>query len=124
MTESQSTMQDNSPKTKKVSIQERSVLVGDAIFVNGHGVNLALLKQRFFAGGYQVQETAHFLLFSALDNLEDVAPLHADVIMPKPFSVDDVMNVIEPFMQHSSRKERCRRKMCFADGIQSTSQTV
>jgi CheY-like chemotaxis protein len=41
------------------------------------------------------------VIVSALDNLEDVAPLHADVIMPKPFSVDDVMNVIEPFMQHS-----------------------
>ncbi len=41
------------------------------------------------------------VIMSALDNLEDITPLHADVIMPKPFSVDDVMNVIEPLMQHS-----------------------
>jgi len=41
------------------------------------------------------------VIMSALDNLEDIAPLHADIVMPKPFSVDDVMNVIEPLMQRS-----------------------
>jgi hypothetical protein len=40
------------------------LLVSDIIFVNGHGVNLILLKQRFLAGGYQLQKTAHFLLFT------------------------------------------------------------
>src|SRR6266699_3871332 len=50
--------------SKKVSIQERSVLVGDIIFVNGDGVNRTALKQRFAEGGYQVQETPHFLLFT------------------------------------------------------------
>jgi hypothetical protein len=64
MTESQRTQQDKILKTKKVSIQERSVLVGDIIFVNGHGVNLVLLKQRFLGGGYHLQETPHFLLFT------------------------------------------------------------
>jgi len=41
------------------------------------------------------------VIMSALDNLEDISALHADVIMPKPFSVDDVMKVIESYMQHS-----------------------
>jgi len=63
MTESQTTVNDTSPKTKKVSIQERSVLVGEMIVVNGHGVNRTSLKQRFAEGGYQGQETPHFLLF-------------------------------------------------------------
>ncbi len=47
---------------RKVPIQERSVLVGDIIFVNGHRVNQALLKKRFAEGGYEVKETPHFLL--------------------------------------------------------------
>ncbi len=64
MTENQATINDANPKTKKVSIQERSVLVGDMIVVNGHGVSRTLLKQRFAEGGYQAQETPHFLLFT------------------------------------------------------------
>src|SRR5260370_2210569 len=64
MTENQATLQSSSPKSKSVSIQERSVLVGEIIVVNGHGANLTMLKQRFAEGGYQVQETPHFLLFT------------------------------------------------------------
>jgi hypothetical protein len=64
MTENQAIINDANPKTKKVPIQERSVLVGDMIVVNGHGVNRTLLKQRFAEGGYQAQETPHFLLFT------------------------------------------------------------
>ena len=64
MTENQATINATHHKTKKVSIQERSVLVEDMIVVNGHGVNRILLKQRFAEGGYQVQETAHFMLFT------------------------------------------------------------
>lgn len=52
------------PKARKVSIQERSVPVGDMIVVNGYGVNLVALKQRFAEGGYHAQETAHFLLLT------------------------------------------------------------
>ena len=63
MTESQTTIHDANPKTKHVSIQERSVLVGEMIVVNGHGVNRDSLKQRFVEGGYQIHETTHFLLF-------------------------------------------------------------
>jgi SAM-dependent methyltransferase len=64
MPESQTTINNVHPKTKQVSIQERSVLVGEMIVVNGHGANRTLLKQRFAEGGYQVQETPHFLLFT------------------------------------------------------------
>ncbi|GHO44119.1 response regulator [Ktedonospora formicarum] len=38
------------------------------------------------------------VLMSALDNLVEVAPLNVDATMPKPFSVDDVLHVIEPYM--------------------------
>lgn len=53
-----------SHKMKKVPVQERSVMVGDIIGVNGYRANLALLKQRFAEGGYQANETDHFLLFT------------------------------------------------------------
>ncbi|HLI09358.1 MAG TPA: class I SAM-dependent methyltransferase [Ktedonobacteraceae bacterium] len=51
-------------KTRQVSIHERSIRVGDFIVVNGYRVNRTLLKARFAEGGYQAQETAHFLLFT------------------------------------------------------------
>ena len=51
-------------QSRKVPIQERSVLVGDIVIVNGYGVNRARLQQRFSEGGYAVQETPHFLLFT------------------------------------------------------------
>lgn len=86
MTENRLTLNANSPRHKSISIQERSVLVGNIIVVNGHGANLALLKQRFAEGGYRVQETAHFLLFTRSETPSIVlvhlfAPeeLHADI---------------------------------------------
>lgn len=57
-------MSTASPKTRKVSISERSVRVGDIIVVNGNNANRTLLKQRFSEGGYQIQETPHFLLYT------------------------------------------------------------
>ncbi len=51
-------------KAKKVSIQERSVHIGNFIIVNGYHVNRTLLKGRFAEGGYQAFETKHFLLFT------------------------------------------------------------
>ena len=54
---------------KQVPIQERSLVVGNFIVINGYHVNLASLKRRFAQGGYQVHETTHFLLF-----LRDEAP--------------------------------------------------
>ena len=86
MTENQATLNARSPIHKIVSIQERSVLVGELIVVNGHGANLTLLKQRFAEGGYQVQETPHFLLFTrpkepttVLVHLFGAEELHADI---------------------------------------------
>jgi SAM-dependent methyltransferase len=86
MTENQATLHASSSKNKSVSIQERSVLVGDIIVVNGHGANLALLKRRFAEGGYQVQQTPHFLLFTrseaptiVLIHLFAPEELHADI---------------------------------------------
>ncbi len=64
MTESQATVNHINSKPIKVSIQERSVLVGDLIVVNGYRVNQAALKQRFAEGGYHARETPHFLLFT------------------------------------------------------------
>jgi SAM-dependent methyltransferase len=63
MTENQATIDKTDPRARKVSIQERSVLVGNVVVINGYGVNRTLLKQRFAEGGYQTHETAHFLLF-------------------------------------------------------------
>src|SRR6266571_8015672 len=63
MTEHLSSKQTPFPKTRKISIQERSARVGNLIVVNGYRTNLALLQQRFTEGGYQFHETSHFLLF-------------------------------------------------------------
>src|SRR5260221_5610069 len=49
---------------RKVPIQERAVRVGDITGVNGYRANRALLKQRFAEGGYHLDETEHFLLFT------------------------------------------------------------
>src|SRR5258708_7697893 len=64
MAEHLTQLNDVQPTSRKVSIQERSVLVGDIIFVNGHGANRVALKQRFAEGRYLAQETPHFLLFT------------------------------------------------------------
>ncbi len=47
---------------KRVPIKERSFIVGNLIGINGYHANRTLLKQRFSDGGYQLQETPHFLL--------------------------------------------------------------
>jgi hypothetical protein len=46
-------------QSRKVSIQERSVLVGDIVVVNGYGVNCTRLQPPSSEGGYAVQETPH-----------------------------------------------------------------
>ncbi len=46
---------NNTPgRTRKVSIRERSVKVGDLITVNGARVKVSLLKERFAEGSYRV----------------------------------------------------------------------
>jgi len=64
MIEDQPSLHPSHPKTKKTSIQERSVHVGDFVVVNGYRVNRTLLKERFAEGGYHAHETKHFLLFT------------------------------------------------------------
>lgn len=51
-------------QSKKVSIKERAMMVGNIVGINAHRTDRALLKQRFAEGGYHVRETAHFLLFT------------------------------------------------------------
>ena len=58
------TLKTSIPQAKKVSIQDRSVLADPFIVVNGYKINRTSLKQRFAEGGYQAQETAHFLLLT------------------------------------------------------------
>jgi SAM-dependent methyltransferase len=67
MTESQTPTRAIHPTRRKVSIQERAVLVGDIVFVNAYKANLSLLKKRFVEGGYQAQETPHFLLLTRME---------------------------------------------------------
>src|SRR5713226_3823251 len=49
---------------KKVALKERALIMGNVIGINAHRANRALLKQRFTEGGYRIQETEHFLLFT------------------------------------------------------------
>ena len=84
MTESISLSNSNSHK--RVSIQERSVLVEDIIVVNGYEVNRDLLKKRFTEGGYQAKETFHFILFTRQEEPKTILvhqfspeELHADI---------------------------------------------
>ena len=64
MSKSQAANKPADVKARKVSIQERSVHIGEFIVVNGYHANRTLLAQRFQEGGYQVQQTPHFLLFT------------------------------------------------------------
>lgn len=92
MTENSAALHASNPQHKSVSIQERSVLVGDIIVVNGHGANLALLKQRFAEGGYRIQETPHFLLFTRSE-----APA---TILVHLFSPEEMNADIKHFLIH------------------------
>ena len=76
------TSPDIQTHTKKVSIQERSVLVGDIIVVSGHRVNKALLKGRFTEGGYHIQQTEHFLLFTRSE--------HPSTILVHTFAPEEI----------------------------------
>src|SRR5690348_11210972 len=62
MTQSQS-MTGNA-RHRKISIQERTIPAGDFLVVNGYHVDLEALKNRFVEGGYAINETPHFLLFT------------------------------------------------------------
>jgi len=38
------------------------------------------------------------ILMSAMDNLEEASTLEVDAILQKPFVVDDVIDILEPYM--------------------------
>jgi CheY-like chemotaxis protein len=46
----------------------------------------------------QLRERHKIILMSALDNLEEAATLEVDAILQKPFEVDDVIEVMEPYL--------------------------
>ncbi len=50
--------------TQKVSLKDRSIMVGNVVGINAHHADRVLLKRRFAEGGYAVRETEHFLLFT------------------------------------------------------------
>ena len=50
------------PSSKQVPFQERAFSMGNIVGVNAFRINRPALKQRLAEGGYQVHETAHFLV--------------------------------------------------------------
>ena len=92
MTESQVAIHNTHPKTKKVSSQDRSVLVGDLIVINGHGADLTSLKRRFSEGHYRVQETPHFFLFTRSEE--------PTAILVHMFSLEEMNADIKHFLIH------------------------
>jgi CheY-like chemotaxis protein len=46
----------------------------------------------------QLRERHRIILMSAMDNLEEAATLKVDAILQKPFVVDDVIDILEPYM--------------------------
>jgi CheY-like chemotaxis protein len=45
-----------------------------------------------------MRERHRIILMSAIDNLEEAATLDVDAILQKPFVVDDVIDILEPYM--------------------------
>ena len=45
-----------------------------------------------------LRERHRIILMSAMDNLEEAATLEVDAILQKPFVVDDVIDILEPYM--------------------------
>jgi CheY-like chemotaxis protein len=45
-----------------------------------------------------LRERHRIILMSAIDNLEEAATLEVDAILQKPFVVDDVIDIIKPYM--------------------------
>lgn len=46
----------------------------------------------------QLRKRHKIILMSALDNLEEAATLDVDAILQKPFEVDDLIEILEPYM--------------------------
>ena len=46
----------------------------------------------------QLRKRHIIVLMSAMDNLEEAASLQVDAILQKPFVVEDVIDILEPYM--------------------------
>ena len=46
-----------------------------------------------------LRERHRIILMSAMDNLEEASTLEVDAILQKPFVVDDVIDILEPYMR-------------------------
>jgi SAM-dependent methyltransferase len=65
MAESQPwTTQSPEALRRRVPVWQRALRVDDLIVVDGHRAHLPSLMARFATGGYRLQETPHFLLFT------------------------------------------------------------
>ncbi|GER85777.1 MAG: response regulator [Thermogemmatispora sp.] len=52
---------------------------------------------RRLAAQPELRRRHRIILMSAMDRLVDASPLQADGLMPKPFSVEDVLQALAPF---------------------------
>jgi SAM-dependent methyltransferase len=82
--------------TRKVSIRERSVQIGNLIVVNGARAKVGLLIERFAEGGYQASETPHCVLFTRAEppKLILVHRLFPDVLTSR--SAQELLGELEP----------------------------
>jgi hypothetical protein len=105
MTEDQK-LEPARPRTRKVSIQERSVQVGNIIVVNGYRANRALLTQRFAEGGYASQETAHFLLFTRNETPATILVHRLSPASIRKTMAGDLLEELDSLALFSSRRRR------------------
>ncbi len=84
---------NDSPKQKKVSLQERAFTMGEFIGINGYRMNRTVLKNHFAEIGYHMCETSHFLIgqhlsFSKKLVIHWFAPEEIDVTLGSYFLSD------------------------------------
>ncbi len=85
MIDSQSGTQTPSPHSKRIPIQERAALAGNIIVINGYRVDRVALVERFSEGGYRVQRTSHFLLFT---RSQEPSTILVHLFAPEAINVD------------------------------------
>jgi hypothetical protein len=52
-----------------------------------------------------VRQRHVLIIMSAIDNLAEAASLNVDATMPKPFSVDDIFRIIQPYLSPEQPEE-------------------
>ena len=53
----------------------------------------------------EVRQRHVLIIMSAIDNLAEAASLNVDATMPKPFSVDDIFRIIQPYLSPEQPEE-------------------